>query len=289
MGRVVALALAMALAACQPLPRPFSHGGQPDRNLLAMPDRGGIIVLPVSEAPPATADGLAGAMVTALHAANVPASRDGGNRDSAFLQGRVEDDGRDARVVWDLFAGDGALIGSHAQAIEGTPLAAWRTAEPDLMAALATASAANIAALIQSAAPVAVTTPRIVVLPVEGAPGDGDARLGTAVRTALAAAEIEIAEVADAHTLSLAGRVVIVGAGAGSDDGDDAVAISWTVRDPAGKRLGVIRQANRVPAGSLDGHWGQVAEAVAAGTAEGIADLLTRVEWRPLDPAEPPE
>ena len=287
MGRVVALALAMALAACQPLPQPFSHGGQPDRGLLAMPDRGGIIVLPVSEAPLATADGLAGAMVTALHAANVPSSRGGGNRDSTFLQGRVEDDGRDARVVWDLFAGDGALIGSHAQAIEGTPVAAWRAAEPDLMAALATASAADIAALIQGDAPVEVTTPQIVVLPVEGAPGDGDARLSTAVRTALAAAEIEIAEVAGAHTLSLAGRVVIVGAGAGASD--DAVEISWTVRDPTGKQLGVIRQANRVPAGSLDGQWGQVAEAVAAGTAEGVADLLTRVEWRPLEPAEPPE
>ena len=287
MGRLVALALAMALAACQPLPQPFSHGGQPDRGLLAMPDRGGIIVLPVSAAPLATAAGLAGAMVTALHAANVPASRGGGNRDSTFLQGRVEDDGRDARVVWDLFAGDGALIGSHAQSIEGTPVAAWRAAEPDLMAALATASAAIIAALTQGDAPVEVTTPRIVILPVEGAPGDGDARLGTAVRTALAAAEIEIAEVAGAHTLSLAGRVVIVGAGAGASD--DAVEISWTVSDPAGKQLGVIRQANRVPAGSLDGQWGQVAEAVAAGTAEGVADLLTRVEWRPLEPAEPPE
>ena len=47
----------------------------------------------------------------------------------------------------------------------------------------------------------------------------------------------------------------------------------------------MIRQANQVPAGSLNEGWGDIAEAVAIGTAEGVADLLARVEWRPLDRA----
>lgn len=283
-ARAAAL-VAVVVAGCQPLPQPFSHAGQPDRALLALPDHGGIIVLPVSDAPPATADALASAMVEALHAANVPASRGGGNRDSAFLQGRVEDNGRDARVVWDLHAGDGTLIGSAPLTIEGTPIAQWAAAEPALMTRLAATSVAAIAALIQDDAPVEVAAPRIVVLPIEGAPGDGDVRLGEAVRTALTAVEIEVADavaaVNDGRTLSLAGRVDIAEAGAAGQ----AVEISWTVLDPAGRQLGVIRQANLVPAGSLDGGWDEVAEAVAAGTAEGVADLLTRIEWRPNEPA----
>ena len=64
---------------------------------------------------------------------------------------------------------------------------------------------------------------------------------------------------------------VIVGKAA---DGKQPIQIDWMVRDPQGKRLGTVSQKNDIPAGSLDGAWGQTADAAAAAAAQGIIKLL---------------
>ena len=57
-------------------------------------------------------------------------------------------------------------------------------------------------------------------------------------------------------------------------DGKQSIHIEWTVRDPAGKKLGTVSQKNEIPEGSLDGAWGKTAEQAAGAAAQGIVRLL---------------
>ena len=54
------------------------------------------------------------------------------------------------------------------------------------------------------------------------------------------------------------------------------VSLSWVVKSPTGKVLGDVKQANDVPAGSLDEGWGGAATAVAEAAASGIFDVVKR-------------
>ncbi len=264
----------LAVAACQPLPRPFEGFAPPHPALLQLPDRGGIVVLPVADAPPAAAKGLAQALAAALRAESVPAVTGGGNRESAFLQGRIDDPGHDAAIVWELYAGDGKPMGAHRQLIEGTPIREWALGEPKLMAALAQAGAGPIAALMQGGPVPEIARPRIVLAQVTGARGDGNVSLTAAMRAALAGAVELVAEGATA--LRIEGRVRV-----GRAEGEtQSVTITWAVRDGAGEEMGQVSQSNAVPAGSLDGAWGEVAVAVADWAAAGILDLLDEVQLR---------
>lgn len=270
---LVVMAL-LAIAGCQPVPRPFEGFAPPDPALLRLPDRGGIVVLPVADAPPAAAEGLAQALAAALRAESVPAVTGGGNRESAFLQGRVDDPGHDAAVVWELYAGDGKPMGAHRQLIEGTPIREWALGEPKLMAALAQAGAGPIAALMRGGPVLEVARPRIMLAQVTGAPGDGNVRLTAAMRAALAGAVELVAEGTTA--LRIEGRVRVGRA----ENESQSVTITWAVRDGAGEEMGQVSQSNAVPAGSLDGAWGEVAVAVADWAAAGILDLLDEVQLR---------
>lgn len=276
----IAIALAIALLACQPVPRPFSHNGAPNRTILAVPDHGGIIVMPVAEAPDATSSGLVAAMVEALHDANVPASGSGGNRHSHFLQGRVEDDGQDARLVWELYDGAGKLIGTASRSIEGTPLPAWAHGEPELMATLVAGTAPQVASLIQQEVPRVPTVARIVLRPVSGAPGDGDASLTKAMTRALGMADFDLAGSPGPDTFEIIGNVSLDSGRQGRQE----VEISWQVLDPGGAEVGVVAQRNTIAAGSLDRRWGRVADAIAEAAILGVADLLAASETQPSAP-----
>ncbi len=275
MARNILIALAvLAVAGCQPVPRPFEGFAPPDPALLELRDRGGIVILPIADAPPAAADGLAQALVEALRGESVPAVTGGGNRESAFLQGRVDDPGHDAAIVWELFAGDGKPIGQHRQPIEGTPIEAWAMGETKLMQDLARAGAGPIAALMRGGPVLEIARPRIVLAPVQGAPGDGDGSLWAAMRAALADGVELVAEGSTA--LRLEGQVRV-----GRTEGQSQnVTITWTLTDGEGAELGQVSQSNSVPTGSLNGAWGMVAFYVADWAAAGIFDLLDEVQLR---------
>jgi hypothetical protein len=40
----------------------------------------------------------------------------------------------------------------------------------------------------------------------------------------------------------------------------------------------MVRQENTVPGGTLDGKWGPVAAAIAAGGADGVIEILSRAD-----------
>jgi hypothetical protein len=233
--------LLLGLASCQPIPQPFADDRPPaDSPILRLRDGAGIYVNPVENAPQA-----AETMAEALRKAGTPASTTAANRASWRLSGRSDG----GTVLWQLLSPEGAVVGEARDA-------------------------ARIAALVQDP-PVAQRDPGkpvLVVPPVEGAPGDGARSLPRAMRAALRDAQIETAEGAEEGKWVVAGRVALESA----KGRQQHVRIVWRVRRPDGRELPAIVQENDVPAGSLDGAWGDIAWAVASAAAEAIVPLIEK-------------
>lgn len=113
----------------------------------------------------------------------------------------------------------------------------------------------------------------IALLAVTGSPGRGNAELRGALKAVLLAAGWPVVDAARADALNISG-VVTLSPPSGSTQ---RVALAWTVTKPDGAEVGVVRQANQVPAGSLDAGWGETADYAAQAAAEGLADLVQRL------------
>ena len=115
----------------------------------------------------------------------------------------------------------------------------------------------------------------MTVFPVTGAPGD-DKQAHTAAMTAALAQEklTVVPGERGADALAVVGTVTIDR----PQSGHQRVAITWALLEPDGKQLGVVTQENAVPQGSLDGRWGEVANAVAQAAAPGILALIEKAE-----------
>jgi hypothetical protein len=114
------------------------------------------------------------------------------------------------------------------------------------------------------------TITAVAVVAVKGSPGAGDAELTAAMRQTLEKAGWPVLKVPRADALTIAGKVDV----SKPQGGTQKVALRWTVSTPDGRSLGDIKQANSVPAGSLDQSWGDNAVPVAEAAATGIFDLI---------------
>jgi len=104
---------------------------------------------------------------------------------------------------------------------------------------------------------------------VTGAPGDGNTALASALNRELVRQGMPLD-----RTTGRAYRVegqVALGA---VKDGKQSIQIDWRVKDGKGNAVGTVTQKNAIPPGSLDGPWGQTADAAAAAAAQGILKLL---------------
>lgn len=111
----------------------------------------------------------------------------------------------------------------------------------------------------------------VVVYPVTGAPGDGQNSLTSAMRRHLQSAGVKLTENATPSTYSVKGSVQMGEA----SEGQQAITIRWMVVDPAGKTMEkAVVQRNKVPQGSLDAEWGQVADLAASEAAKSVAKLI---------------
>lgn len=114
----------------------------------------------------------------------------------------------------------------------------------------------------------------VAVMPVEGSPHRaGDAELTAAMRRTLAQAGWPVVTRPQADALTIVGRVQVAGQGA-----EQQVTVRWEVTSPDGRKLGDVKQANRVPKGALDDGWGEAALAVAEAAAMGIFDIVKRIQ-----------
>lgn len=282
----VVIFLALLVAACQPVPRPFQHDRAAAPNeLLQLSDAGGIRVQAVEDAPRAPAERLADEMVAALIKRNVPAFRSGGNRTSLVLASQVVDPGQDAHIAWTLFGPDGGTVGSYNLVLEGTPIDSWANADPDLMAAMAQTAAEPISRLVQHERVAEVQAPPIYVGDIRGANEQQALRLRTSLRQALRGLGTRLSNVSSQDTLTASADVKITQlAGAMSE-----VAIVWRIHDPFGTEIGKIDQASPVPDKAVAEQWGTLARQAGVAAAAGISQLVSSIDWRDGFLPPPPE
>ncbi len=242
-------AVALALAACGNLPRPFAPESKtvsPANSLL--PADGAGVVVDGARCPPS-----ADAVVAALRQRHVPATVGPGNRGSLRLVCK----GDAAEKTWLLIAAGNRRLGEIPHD------------SPDGVAR-------SLLALIgrDAASPsVDVQRPALVVVPVVGAPGDGATALSRAMALALKGRGVDLAPEPDDTALLVIGSVVVTD----RDPGSQYVEVIWELLSPDGARLGIVSQQNTVDAGALDGPWGAVAPVIASAAADGVIDLIDRI------------
>lgn len=128
-----------------------------------------------------------------------------------------------------------------------------------------TGSIGRVASVASPGGPVSAIVPGVT-----GAPGDGSVSLANAIRKELERKGVRMASVPTANTFRVEGKVNV----GPKNNGAQSIAIDWHVKDATGKNVGTVSQKNQIPAGSLDGAWGQTADAAAAAAAHGITELL---------------
>ena len=277
------LAALPALAACEARPRVFAartpRPRDPPRLVdvrdFAVADKLGVFVAGVDGAPEALDSALRPALVERLLAHDVAASAQSANRASYILEARAYRAAGGGRVLaWRLVDSDDLPVALMDQAVPGRP-EAWRRGDPALAEALAAGAAPRLAALIRDASPPpapaarpAAPGARVAVGAVAGAPGGGGPALADAARAALAAAGFRVAP-AGPGVPRLDARVAVERRGP-----EDVLSVDWRVRAADGRDLGTVALSGAVPAGSLDGPWGAIADRIAESVLPGITDLL---------------
>ena len=278
MRRLWLLALVL-LTACNGPPPPIMGRTAPPI-ALSPPDSVGIYVLPAESAPPPAAAAVAAAMATALQQADVPASANSSNRGSYRLRPiATVASGADGRatvsIVWELRNAAGKVMGS-APSRMAADAGAWQRGDDKLAAALAAPAAPVIAKLVESDVPLpqGQLAPVVALRAVTGAPGDGDRSLTRAMGVALERADLVLAAVPSGKEDFIVTGMVKVATANGKKQ---QVRITWVLSRPDGSEVGRVKQDNAVPAGSLDGAWGEVAYAVTNAAAPGVRRLIEQV------------
>lgn len=151
-----------------------------------------------------------------------------------------------------------------------TPIAVAPTAAPPGQTASAVGAPVAQPIAVSPAATASVSQDGTGTLPVvSGAPGDGNSALAQALSREMQRQGVPLDGQAG-RGYRVEGQV-IVGA---VKDGKQAIQIDWRVKDGKGASVGTVTQKNSIPPGSLDGSWGQTADAAAAAAAQGIIKLL---------------
>ena len=302
--RFFVVTLHLALAACG-LPQPFAGADGSDPVLTSVLVNPGVLIAPVIGAPPPMNQMLAEELAASAQQRDVAAVTRGAARSISLMQGRAEtetgSDGlRRIRLMWELRGPDGLLIDSlstESLAFQETASDPWLLfANSDLAPAIETAAAFLAVTLARDgqAGPSGEVQPvdiafadvpyQVRITPLSDAPGDGGAALSNALRTVLmnASLPLPVSVVGDAapHVFEIGGRVALTP----TAEPFDVVAIRWEVRLPSGDVLGTVAQENAVPAGSLNGQWGDNAVLAAEAAADGILQLL--YQFDPLRPGE---
>lgn len=136
------------------------------------------------------------------------------------------------------------------------------------------AAAADPNAAAKAAAAAAPQPPqvKVMVAPVTGAPSDGNRQLFSGMRRALGSSKIVVSDNAGAGIFTVVGAVNL----APIDDRSSQLSVTWILKDPAGKEVGKVEQANPVPVAATHGSWAGFGDIVAAAAVEGILELLDK-------------
>ena len=269
------------LLGCQSRPHVFRPADR-DQGLAAfdgVADKLGVFVAGIDQAPPPLDAAVREGLAARLGELDIAASAGTANRHSYLLSCVLTGSTAEPVLAWRLIDAEGMVVGLVDQALPGD-VAAWARADPGLAERIVAGAAPRLAAIIRDNATPEVAAPppaipSVSLLPVTGAPGDGATALTVALRAILRGAGVRVPPQGEGD-LAVAGAVTVK-----PGENGDLISLSWTVIDGDGKPLGAIDQANRIPSGSLDGAWGETAEAVAYGAAEGILAVLDDAMRKP--------
>lgn len=123
------------------------------------------------------------------------------------------------------------------------------------------------------AAPANQQQVKVMVAPVEGAPSDGNRQLFSGMRRALGSSKIVVVDAGGSDTFTVAGKVKLTPI----DDSRGQLEVTWVLKDPTGKEVGKVDQANPVPLAAARGSWAGFGDIVAQAAVEGVLDLLEKV------------
>ena len=118
---------------------------------------------------------------------------------------------------------------------------------------------------------------KVMVAPVTGAPSDGNQQLFSGMRRALGSNKIVVIDKGGSDTFTVAAAVSLKPI----DERTVELTIKWTLRDPTGKDIGNIEQANPVPAAATRGSWVGFGDIVASAAVEGVLELLDKALNKP--------
>lgn len=274
-GPILALLCLLILGACEPTPRVFAT--MEDEALAAVPAAAGVMVAPVQGLPDALGEELRTAVAGALQAQGIPATTTAAGRAQATLLGQADVPSRSAGtpafIAWTLTAPDGRELDTFTGTASLTPGRIGQDnpgALSNIVRQVNDALAGAGRRPLTRASATRSEIPVVSVLPVEGAPSDGRDVLADALRQALRGHGLRVAEGLDANGLIVFGDVLVEPVG----NAQEKVSISWQVRWPDGRELGVVSQSNTVPRGATASTWTPVAPIVATNAADGIARLV---------------
>ena len=290
MARWFCLALLCALVGCGDLPEPFRGNPGATARRLAQPPTPRLAVPAPADAllPDESSQLFAEALAAGLQAQEVPAVAAGVRANDWQLVTTAEQRGGTVVPKYRVVNPQGEDKGN----IEGAPVEtqAWAQAKPDFLISVATDAAPRISDLLTSiqtsilrADPNSLYNrpAKVQLLPVTGAPGDGNAALTRQMKTRLAALGPLVQDSASDADFIIKGEVLMVRL----PNAQQRVEIVWTVRTGGGDERGKVMQLNEIPAGTLDRYWGDVAIIVATEAAGGVNDVIARQSGR--EPGQP--
>ncbi len=287
----LALLLGLVLAGCGKLPRPFEMGDKQANPLLVPPEGGELLVRKPTGLESALEDAGAALLAEGLTRGGVQASSVSRSAIGADLVVHVEraplDRAKERLLIsWEVLSPSGVRRGEARQDLV-VPIGAWSSGDPTILVAAAEEAAPQLAPWVSGSEPnvqeatlqpgpvPSVPVPEMAVGRIQGAPGSGDTELGEALVLQLAQQGIRLLREPRPDRLLVDGEIEM----GSPEGGQQAITLVWTVRDGLdGEVLGSVKQENKVPAGSLDGRWGQVATLVARGAVEGIVAVLRSKE-----------
>ncbi len=285
--RLLALALLVGalLTACGKLPKPFELGDKQVNPLLVPPEGGELLVQRPTGLESALEDAGAALLAEGLTRGGVQASAEARSAIGADLlvhvqRAPVNRSQERLLISWEVFSPSGVLRGEARQDLV-VPAGAWEAGDPSVLMAAAEEAAPQLAPLVSGAerdvrvaslAPQAsAPIPEMAVGLIQGAPGSGNKELGEALVLVLAQQGIRLIREPQPDKMLVEGQITM----GPPIEGQQEIALAWTVKEGLdGDVLGTVNQQNVIPAGSLDGRWGEVAMLVSRGAAEGIVAVL---------------
>lgn len=285
------MGLVLALAACVPVPRPFAgpQTGETARLVEPPPPRLAVPVPVNALLADADARSFATDLAVALLGNEVPAQAVAAKRSDWRLVATAEMHGAQVIPRYAIMNPAGIEI-AHVEGLP-EPAAAWARGDSGVLQSAAEDVAPKLAAMLTSIDAAQKQNdpnslyhrpPKVAVLGVDGAPGDGDSSLAHQMRLQLPQLGVILENDPKAADFTIGGQVRLSPAAAGNS----RIEIQWQMRDASGHDLGRIVQINEVPSGTLDQYWGDVAIVVAQQAAVGMREVMEKQRHPP--PGTPP-